>query len=69
MRSDGSDLRLLSTAGSQAAWSPDGSRIAIYESETTLYTVSTDGTDLLVLLKSDTSGNLFVPNPEGKENP
>ena len=59
----GSDLRLLPAVGTRAAWSPDGSRIAIYqpgyrEPDYTLYTMSRDGTDLRVLVEKDANGNL-----------
>ena len=53
-----SDLRLLPADGTQAAWSPDGSRIAIYEPGYTLYTMSRDGTDMRVLAEKDANGNL-----------
>ena len=58
VRQDGSDLRLLPAAGTRTAWSPDGSRIAIYEPGYTLYTMSRDGTDLRVLVEKDADGNL-----------
>ena len=74
VRPDGTNLRRLAPrcrAGpaSRAAWSPDGSRIAIYEPETMLHAVPQDGTDLHVLLERDTTGNLIALNPEEEESP
>ena len=41
-----------------ASWSPDGSRIAIYNSEeSSLYTLEPDGSDVKVLVAGDPSGN------------
>ena len=54
-----------------AAWSPDGSRIAVYTpaalfdsvSPTQLYTVAPDGTDRRDLIRVDDDGNLALANP------
>ena len=61
VRPDGSGLRSLHSRGTYilAAWSPDGSRIAVYDSATgrasfsRISTVSRDGTDLRVLVEAD----------------
>ena len=61
VRPDGSGLRSLDFRGSSilAAWSPDGSRIAVYDARTAGYgpisigTLSRDGTDLRVLVEVD----------------
>ena len=49
MSSDGSEQRALAHANPirHAVWSPDGSRIALYDSSS-ISTVSRDGTDLRV---------------------
>lgn len=69
VRQDGSDLRRLPAVGSRAAWSPDGSRIAVYEPGYRLYTMSRDGTDLRVLVEKDTNGNLVPVSHTDKESP
>ncbi len=48
-----------------AAWSPDGSRIAIYrpDPEPHLYTLAPDGTDRRDLIRLDDDGNLVPANP------
>ena len=75
---DGGGLRQLSVpAGPDtvAAWSPDGSRIATYKTETWhsprtgLYTVSRDGMDLRVLVEKDANGNLVPVNPQNERSP
>ena len=43
------------------AWSPDGSRIAIYSLERGIITISPDGTDLRYLVKFDRNGQPHVP--------
>lgn len=59
---DGSDLRRLDGIPAEydgvrpVAWSPDGSRIAIYNPDRGIITVSPDGTDLRVLMEIDTDG-------------
>ncbi len=59
---DGSDLRRLEgippryDGARPIAWSPDGSRIAIYNPDRGLITVSPDGTDLRVLMEIDADG-------------
>ena len=69
--SDGNDPRRLKGIPADydgvrpAAWSPDGSRIAIYNPESGLITISPDGTDLRVLLEVDADGEFrpLAPTP------
>ena len=61
---DGSGLRRLDIAGrpGQAAWSPDGSRIAIYhpsdyyDESGQVLTITRDGTDVRILAEGDSNG-------------
>ena len=55
--------------GLTAAWSPDGSRIALgnlelrrptYDDGVALYTMAPDGSDLRILLRHDSEGDLFA---------
>ena len=65
MRSDGTDLRSLAPGlpSTQAAWSPDGSRIAIYHPTHFLATVARDGTDLRFLMGLGKEGRFQALNP------
>ncbi len=56
VRQDGSDLRHLPAVGTRAAWSPDGSRIALYETGYRIYTISRYGTDLRILMEVSGDG-------------
>ena len=59
VRADGTDLRRLASLPSRrAAWSPDGSRIAIYQPGRLIISVSRDGTDLRFLTIVDEEGRL-----------
>ena len=77
---DGSEQRILAHANPirHAAWSPDGSRIALYDSGMGIYdpsrisTVSRDGTDLRVLAEADDNGWLQLvqsTQPEATTDP
>lgn len=76
---DDGSLRQLRSGGqfNMAAWSPDGSQVAIYYADTRwssvssfwLYTINRDGTDMRELLKMDATGNLIVLNPEEAVSP
>lgn len=63
---DGSEVRELPSPGTQASWSPDGSRIALYaqssDSRAVLYTMSLDGSDIRVLVERDEDGDLAAAN-------
>lgn len=50
--------------GASAVWSPDGSRIAIYNpfSEDALYTADPDGTNVNVLVRREEDGNFVAAN-------
>ena len=57
-----------------AAWSPDGTRIAIYTPDdrrsdvpAKLYTVARDGSDRHELIRMDDDGNLVPANPPEEE--
>ena len=75
VRPDGSGLRSLDFMGSSilAAWSPDGSRIAVYDARTDGYgpisigTVSRDGTDLRVLVETDRNGEPWLAQSTQRE--
>ena len=80
VRPDGGGLRQLDNLAPSgnymvAAWSPDGSRIAIYTTETgpspmiELYVVSRDGTDLRGLVRTDAARELVASNPDDEEAP
>ena len=71
VRSDGTDLRSLAPGlpSTRAAWSPDGSRIAIYQPGEHIVTISRDGTDLRELLKGYAISNLPTLNPEEAVSP
>ena len=80
VRPDGGGLRQLDNSTfsgdhTVAAWSPDGSRIAVYTIEAwpspmaELYVMSRDGTNLRVLVNMDDTGNLVALNPEEEETP
>ena len=63
---DGSGLRRVGS-GFDASWSPDGSSIAIAagngeDSSFTLATIAPDGSDRLVLVKTDEIGRLVAGN-------
>ena len=77
---DGSEQRILAHTNPirHAAWSPDGSRIALYDSGMGFYdpsrisTVSRDGTDLRVLAEADDNGWLQLvqsTQPEATTDP
>ena len=65
VRSDGTDLRSLAPGlpSTRAAWSPDGSRIAIYHPAHLLVTVARDGTDMRFLMGLDQEDRLQALNP------
>ncbi len=71
VQSDGTDLRRLAPGipSARAAWSPDGSRIAIYQPGEHIVTISRDGTDVRELLKGDAISNLLTLNPEEAVSP
>ena len=58
-KADGSGSRLLGT-GTYASWSPDGSRIAVITefSDSYLYTMAPDGSDVWVLARREDDGDL-----------
>ena len=70
INADGSDLRRLSDLPTDyrgvrpAAWSPGGSRIAIYNPDRGIITISPDGSDLRVLLEIDADGQPHAPAME-----
>ena len=65
VRSDGTGLRSLAPGlpSTQAAWSPDGSRIAIYHPAHLLATVARDGTGLRFLMGLDKEDRFHVLAP------
>ncbi len=75
VQADGTGLRSFEFAGHpeawrQVAWSPDGSRIAVFVSRRfsnreppQLYTIARDGTDRRDLIRLDDDGNLAPANP------
>ena len=65
VRSDGTGLRSLAPGlpSTRAAWSPDGSRIAIYHPAHLLATVARDGTDLRFLMGLDKEDRFHVLAP------
>ncbi len=65
VRSDGTGLRSLAPGlpSTRAAWSPDGSRIAIYHPAHLLATVARDGTDLRFLMGLGKEGRFQALNP------
>ena len=71
VRSDGTDLRRLapSIPSTRAAWSPDGSRIAIYQPGRHIITISRDGTDLRFLMIVDEEGPPHPLNPPLSQRP
>ena len=76
---DGGGLRQLAVpvdVYTVAAWSPDGSRVAVYKisplGSTGLYTVSRDGTDLRILVEADRNDELQLAQstqPEAATDP
>ncbi len=66
--SDGSGLRPLGHSG-RAAWSPDGSRVAVYYVDHLLVTMARDGTDLRLLVVEDAEGRLRALDPSPSERP
>ena len=64
---DGNGLAQLYRGGGRAAWSPDGSMIAIYEPGSHLVTMNRDGTDQHVLVEADGEGQLRVVQPTKSE--
>ena len=65
VRSDGTGLRSLAPGlpSTRAAWSPDGSRIAIYHPPNLLATVARDGTDLRFLMGLGKDDRFQALNP------
>ncbi len=69
VRSDGSGLRQVGVGGyrrppeSSLSWSPDGSRIAVLDPRSALYTVAPDGTDKRFLVRRWPNGQLLAENP------
>ena len=65
VRSDGTGLRSLAPGlpSARAAWSPDGSRIAVYHPAHLLATVARDGTDLRFLMGLGKEGRFQALNP------
>ena len=65
VRSDGTDPRRLAPGipSTRAAWSPDGSRIAIYQPGRLIISVSRDGIDLRFLTIVDEEGRFHVLDP------
>ncbi len=53
--SDGSSLRLIEY-GARAAWSPDGSRVAVYQPGYQILIAARDGTDVRPLAMADANG-------------
>ena len=77
VRSDGTDPRRLAPGilSTQAAWSPDGSRIALYlpgryyQPGGHIVTISRDGTDLRFLVIVDEEGRIHALDPSLTERP
>ena len=71
VRSDGTDPRLLAPGvpSTRAAWSPDGSKIALYQPGRHIVTVSRDGTDLRFLVSVDEEGRIHALDPSLSERP
>ena len=71
VRSDGTDLRRLapSIPSTRAAWSPDGSRIALYQPGRHIVSISRDGTDLRFLMIVDEEGPPHPLNPPLSQRP
>ena len=65
VRSDGADLRSLvpGLPSTRAAWSPDGSRIAIYHPAHFLVTVARDGADIRFLMGLDKEDRFQALSP------
>ena len=65
VRSDGTGLRSLAPGlpSTRAAWSPDGSRIAIYQPAHLLVTIARDGTDLRFLMGLGKEDRFHVLDP------
>ena len=70
---DGTNLSEVGGHGTQAVWSPDGSKIAQLRHKNPyapgdpsifLSTINLDGTDLQVLVRIDEEGNLTAGNPQ-----
>ncbi len=70
---DGTNLSEVGGHGTQAVWSPDGSKIAQLRHKNPyapgdpsifLSTINRDGTDLQVLVRIDEEGNLTAGNPQ-----
>ena len=71
VRSDGTDLRRLAPGlpSTRAAWSPDGSRIALYQPGRHIITISRDGTKLRFLVSVDEEGRPHALNPPLSQRP
>ena len=71
VRSDGTDLRLLAPGipSNRTAWSPDGSRIALYQPGRHIVTISRDGTDLRFLVIVDEEGRIHALDLSLSERP
>ena len=71
VRSDGTDPRRLplGVPSTRAAWSPDGSRIALYQPGRHIVTVSRDGTDLRFLVRVDEEGRIHALDQSLSERP
>ena len=65
VQSDGTNPRRLAPGipSARAAWSPDGSRIALYQPGRHIVTVSLDGTDLRFLVIVDEEGRIHGIGP------
>ena len=70
---DGGSLRQLAVQIERlttVAWSPDGSRIALYNpSRSVISVINRDGTDLRVLVEKDAKGNLVPASHTDEESP
>ena len=66
IEADGSGMQKLTGPGNHASWSPDGSRIAVYnyyvyrQPPVVLYTVARDGMDARVLVEQNEDGSLVA---------